>query len=273
LRHVTLTLLALAILVAVLPSTATAWDVLDRFRGDTLYAVYDITYRVELRGAQGSGTAVSTYSLHILIEKLNRTHYSVSLLAGNVTYAFTSNDLVFLHAFAPLYLANLSRYFIDMLYIPPVEGVTLDVVLRKEAVTSFLNSVSRWYKIVENTTGEVCQEIKIGNTTVAKAVRYRMVTPKAELVYDCPTGLLVSLKAEIEGSTPEMSATTTISVELSRLNFLNLTSIRPQQPAGSAESQLPLTALIAVAATATAAVLALVFFSRIRKLVSTKPAS
>jgi hypothetical protein len=100
-----------------------------------------------------------------------------------------------------------------------------------------------------------------------------MVTPKAELVYDCPTGLLVSLKAEIEGSTPEMSATTTISVELSRLNFLNLTSIRPQQPAGSAESQLPLTALIAVAATATAAVLALVFFSRIRKLVSTKPAS
>ncbi len=265
-RYLALTLLVLVLLIAISPTTTTAWDVLDRFRGDTLYAVYDITYKVELKGTQGSGTAISTYSLHIIIEKLNRTHYLVSTLAGNVTYTFTSSDLVFLHVFAPIYLANLSKYFIDMLYIPPVEGVTLDVALRKEAVVSFLNSVTRWYKLVENTSGEVCQEIKIGNTVVEKSVKYRMVTPRAELIYDCPTGLLVSLNAEIEGGTPGMYATATILVELSRLNFLNLTSIKPQQSPGSTGLPFPTATLVAIAVTVAAAILAILFFSKIRRL-------
>lgn len=271
-RCLALALLTLIFLIVVSPTTLTAWEVLDRFRGDTLYLVYDITYRVELRGAQGSGTAISTYSLHIIIEKLNRTHYLVSALASNVTYAFTSRDLVFLHVFVPLYLANLSRYFIDMLYVPPVEGTTINVALRKDAVTSFLNSVTRWYKLVENTTGETCQETKIDNTTIGKSVKYRMVTPRAELVYDCPTGLLVSLKAVIEGGTSEMYAATTITVELSRLNFLNLTSIKPQQQPVTAQFPVSLALLVAIAATTAAAILTFVFFSKIRRSLSIKSA-
>ncbi|MEM1930944.1 MAG: hypothetical protein QW780_01050 [Sulfolobales archaeon] len=216
---------AAIMLISVLPTVSCAWNVLDRFKGDTLYMAYDISYMVRVSASGASGVALGTYTLHIVVEKLNRTHYVVSALAGNVTYSLTSSNLVFLHVLAQLFITNLSKYFVDLLYVPPTEGVTVGVVLPKDSIPLFLNAVARWYKIVEDTSGEVCQEIRVGNITVGSGVRYRMLTPRAELVYDCSSGILVSLSASIHGGI-ESGADVTMRVELSKLNFLNLTSIR-----------------------------------------------
>ncbi|MEM1699110.1 MAG: hypothetical protein QXT76_00605 [Sulfolobales archaeon] len=224
------------VLIAVLPVVSCAWNILDKFKGDTLYIAYDVSYRVSVSASGASGVALSTYTLHIIVEKLNRTHYVVSALAGNVTYSLTSSNLVFLHVLASLFITNLTKYFVDLLYVPPSDGVTVNVVLPKDSIPLFLNTVARWYKIVENTSGEACQEVRVGNITVGSGVKYKMLTPRAELVYDCPSGILVSLSASIYGEV-EGGADVTMRVELSKLNFLNLTSIRlpvekgvPQEP-------------------------------------------
>lgn len=267
-RCSTLAALALAALLLV-PVPAGAWNLLDRFRGDKLYMAYDIVYRVSITVPGASGVATGSYTLHILVERLNATHYVVSAMAGEVTYSFTSDDVVFLHALVPLYMVNLSRYFVELLYVPRSEGVTLNVVLPKEAVPLFLNSVVRWYRIVENTTGEVCQELRVGNVTVGSGVRYRMVSPRTELVYDCPTGILVGMTASIPAEAA--GASITISVELSKLNFLNLTSIRlPGAAAQETAPALPVALLAATAAVlATVAVLTLVIVRKFRQLLRT----
>lgn len=266
--------IALVLLVALVLSstTAHAWDVLDRFKGDALYMVFEVVYRVDVSTSAGSGVALSTYSLHIVVEKLNRTHYSVSALASDIKYSFASSDIVFLHALIPLYMANLSSYFIELLYVPPSEGVTVNVVVPKDNVAPLLNSVARWYRLIEDTSGEVCQELTVDNVTVSKGVKYKMVSPRAEMVYDCPTGVLVSLKAYILGGTAT-DAKITMSVELSKLNFLNLTSIRPSTPE-SPQGTPTATAILLVVATAAISITALaMIFLAARKLKHTKGTS
>ncbi|MCX8185093.1 MAG: hypothetical protein RMI56_03415 [Sulfolobales archaeon] len=212
--------------VLLVAAPVSAWNVLDRFKGDSIYIMYEVDYIVNVTTTTGRGTVFNTYTLHVVIEKMNRSHYIVSALAGDVTYSFTSSDLVFLHALATLYLTNLSRYFIDLLYVPPSEGVTINVVIPKEVVTLFLNSISRWYKLVENTTGETCREFNLDNIVVGSGVRYKTVSPRAELIYDCPTGILIELTALIQGGTTDARSDVTMKVKLAKLNFLNLTSIR-----------------------------------------------
>ncbi len=249
--------LVLALLLSV-SAPASAWDLLDRFRGDALYMAYDVVYRVSVTASGASGVATSSYTLHVVVERLNRTHYLVSALAGDVTYSFTSNDVVFLHALMSSYIINLSKYFVELLYVPRSEGVTLNVVLPKESVPLFLNSVARWYRLVENVTGEACQEIRVGNITVGSGMRYRTVSPRAELVYDCPSGVLVSMSASIPVGSG--GASVTMTVELSKLNFLNLTSIRLPE-AGVARETSPAVpvALLASTAAVLAAVVVLTF--------------
>jgi len=255
--------------LTVLPVVSCAWDVLDKFKGDTIYMAYDVYYRVGVSASGASGVALSTYTLHIVIEKLNRTHYIASALAGNVTYSLTSSDLVFLHVLAPLFIANLTKYFVDLLYVPPSEGVTVNVVLRKDSIPLFLNTVARWYKIVEDTSGEVCQEVKVGNITVGRGVKYKMVTPRAEMIYDCQTGILVSLSASISGEM-ESSADVTMRVELSKLNFLNLTSIRLYDEKGVAQEPSPTIPIVllasSIAAFALILALTLAIFRKLKEL-------
>lgn len=261
--------LALLALSLAVPTSTRAWDVLERFKGDALYMVYDVSYRVSVASAGASGVAISRYALHIVIEKLNRTHYIASALAGDVTYSFTSNDVLFLHLLAPLYIANLSKYFIDLLYVPPSEGVTVNVVLSKESVPLFLNAVARWYKIVEDTSGEVCQEIRVGDVTVRRGVKYKMVSPRAELVYDCQTGVLVSLSAAIYGESVA-ETNVTMSVELSKLNFLDLTSISPHEEGSEQQGPLytmPLVLLVSTTAVfVVVLILTLTVMRRLRQL-------
>lgn len=266
-------LIPAALLLTVLlfaPIPVGAWELLERFRGDVLYMAYDIVYRVTVTASGVSGVATSSYTLHIFIERLNGTHYIASASASDVVYSFASDDVIFLHAFVSLYMVNLSRYFIELLYVPRTKGVTLDVVLPKESVPLFLNSVARWYRIVEGTTGEVCQEIRVGNVTVGSGVRYRMVSPRAELVYDCPSGILVSMTASVP--VEAAGASVTMSVELSKLNFLNLTSIRLPRAEVSREPALavPVALLVFTAAVlATVVVLTLVIVRRLKRLLAT----
>lgn len=259
--------------LAIAPSTSSAWDVLDRFGGDSLYLAYEMVYRVNVSTPGAGGAALSAYTLHIVIEKLNRTHYLVSALAGDVTYSFTSRDVVFLHVLAPLYIANLSKYFIDLLYVPPSEGVTINVVLPKDSVPLFLNSVARWYKIVEDTSGETCQEIRVGSITVSSGVRYRMLTPRAELVYDCRTGILVSLTATIQGGVAGAEANIAVSIELSKLNFLNLTSIKLYEEGEALREPLPTLSIVLLASTtailAVVIALTLVIMRKLKQLKAT----
>ncbi|MCS7099223.1 MAG: hypothetical protein RMH84_00005 [Sulfolobales archaeon] len=246
-----LTALVVLLVTSLVAVPASAWSVLDRFRGDSIYMMYEIVYAVNVSTVAGRGTALNTYALHIVIEKMNRTHYIVSALAGDVTYSFTSSDVIFLHALATLYLANLSKHFINLLYVPPSEGVTVNVVLPREAVTLFLNSVSRWYKIVENTSSEVCQEFKLDGVVVGSGVRYRVASPRAELIYDCPTGVLVELLAVTQGGIAEARSDVTMRVRLVKLNFLNLTSIGASAettPRVAAVDTLPLVLLAATSA-------------------------
>ncbi|MEM1651434.1 MAG: hypothetical protein QXH94_06580 [Sulfolobales archaeon] len=261
------------VLIAVLPVVSCTWNILDKFKGDTLYIAYDVSYRVSVSASGASGVALSTYTLHIIVEKLNRTHYVVSALAGNVTYSLTSSNLVFLHVLAPLFITNLTKYFVDLLYVPPSDGVTVNVVLPKDSIPLFLNTVARWYKIVENTSGEACQEVRVGNITVGSGVKYKMLTPRAELVYDCPSGILVSLSASIYGEV-EGGADVTMRVELSKLNFLNLTSIRlpvekgvPQEPSPT----IPVVLLASsIAAFAVVLALTLVIFRKLKEIKAMK---
>jgi len=240
------------LLLALATPVATTWTALRDFRGDRAYLLYEVSYAVTVVGQAASGEARGTYLLHVLIERYNSTHYLVSALADSITYSFTSDDPVFLHVLANLFLANLSRQFIELLYIPPVEGVTLKVAVEGSRVAQFLNALTRWYRVIEDTSGERCSEVVLGNVTVAKGIRYRIPTLGAELVYDCPSGLLVSLRAQVSGNYGDLRTEALISVELSKTNVLDLTSIRPPPPQGGA----PLSGAAAVGLAVSAAAVA-----------------
>jgi hypothetical protein len=265
LRCAAAVLVVLALLTAAAP-VASAWAALRSFRGDRAYLLYEVSYVVRVVGRAASGEARASYLLHILIERLNTTHYVVSALADNVTYSFTSDDPVFLHVLANLFLVNMSRQFVELLYIPPVEGVTLRVTVEGSRVAQLLNALTRWYNIVEDTTGERCSEVSVGNVTVASGIRYRIPTLGAELVYDCPSGLLVSLRAQLSGSYGDLRTEVRIGVELSKTNVLELTSIKPPAVAGGPPPGGTATLVLALAAVAvaSAAVAVLVALRRVR---------
>ena len=255
-RYAAAMLAILALLLALATPVATAWPALRDFKGDKAYLLYEVSYAVTVVGRAASGEARGTYLLHVLIERYNSTHYLVSALADSITYSFTSDDPVFLHVLANLFLANLSKQFIELLYIPPVEGVTLKVAVEGGRVAQFLNALTRWYRVIEDTSGERCSEVVLGNVTVAKGIRYRIPTLGAELVYDCPSGLLVSLRAQVAGSYGDLRTEALISVELSKTNVLDLTSIRPPAPQGGAPLGGTAAIVLAVSAVAVASAVA-----------------
>jgi len=267
LRYLAAVLIVSVLALALVTPVASAWPKLGEFGGDKAYLLYEVSYVVSVTGQATSGEAKGTYLLHILIERYNSTHYTVSALADSITYSFTSVDPVFLHVLANLFLANLSKQFIELLYIPPVQGVTLKVTVEGSRVAQFLNALARWYSIIEDTSGERCSEVIVDNVTVAKGIRYRIPTLGADVVYDCPSGLLVSLIAQVEGSYGDLRTEARISVELAKTNVLELTSIKPSTATGKAPLGDTATLVLAVSAVAVAlaAVILLVVLRRVRR--------
>jgi len=260
-------LLVIALALTLVNPVVLAWPKLEEFRGDKAYLLYEVVYKVSVSGQAASGEARGSYLLHILIERYNRTHYLVSALADSIAYSFTSDDPIFLHVLANLFLANLSRQFIELLYIPPVEGVTLKVAVESGRVAQLLNALTRWYSIIEDTSGEKCSEVALGNLTVAKGIRYRIPTLGAELVYDCPSGLLVSLRAQVAGSYGDLRTEALMSVELAKTNLLELTSIKPPTAADntSLDNAVVLVLAVSAVAVALAATILIVVLRRFRK--------
>jgi len=268
LRYLAAVLIATVLALALVTPVASAWPKLREFGGDKAYLLYEVSYVVSVTGQATSGEAKGTYLLHILIERYNSTHYTVSALADSITYSFTSNDPVFLHVLANLFLANLSKQFIELFYIPPVQGVTLKVTVEGGRVAQFLNALARWYSIIEDTSGERCSEVVVDNVTVAKGIRYRIPTLGADVVYDCPSGLLVSLRAQVSGGYGDLRTEALISVELSKTNVLDLTSIRPPSPQGGAplSGAAAVGLAVSVAAVASAVTVLLLVLRRARRV-------
>ncbi len=260
-------LLAIVLALTLANPIVLAWSKLEEFRGDKAYLLYEVVYKVSVSGQVASGEARGSYLLHVLIESYNRTHYLVSALADSITYSFTSDNPVFLHVLASLFLVNLSKQFIELLYVPPAEGVTLKVAVEGGRVAQFLNTLTRWYNIVEDTSRETCFEVALGNLTIAKGIKYRIPTLGAELVYDCPSGLLVSLRAQIADSYGDLKTEALISVELAKTNLLELTSIKP--PTATDKAFLDNTTALVLAVSAVAVALAvtilIVVLRRFRK--------